>query len=81
MNRAHDFCEKGIIIGAAAAFASQADFCREILQDIEGDMAHYSHILGGMVFADATVVFMECHIQTPMQRIFNALMFTHCPRK
>ncbi len=81
MNGAHDLSEKALVIGTTAAFARQADLCWEILQDIEGDMTHYGHILGGMVFAYAAVVLPERHIQTPVQRIFNTPMFTHCPRK
>ncbi len=66
-NRAHDFSEKAIVIGAATAFAGQADFCGKVLQDIEGDMAHHGHVLGGMVFANAAVVLPERYVQAPMQ--------------
>ncbi len=67
MNGAHDISKKGIVIGAAAAFAGKADFSREVLQDIEGDMAHYSHVFSGMILADTAVVLQERHIQTPVQ--------------
>lgn len=72
MNRAHDFSEKVIAIGAVAAFAGQADFRGKVLQDIEGDMANHNHVLGGMVFANAAMILPERHVQAPMQGIFNA---------
>ncbi len=78
MNRAKDISEEGIIISAAAAFSGKRKVSRVAFEDIESNMADDSHIFCGMIFPDTTVVLMEGHIQTPVERILNAPMFADC---
>ena len=40
-------------------------------------MPHSSHIFGGMLLPDAGTVFIECHVQGPMQFVLNVPMLTN----
>ena len=48
-----------------------------LAQQIEGNMPHSSHIFGGMLLPDTTVVFIKRHVQGPMQLILNVSMLTN----
>ncbi len=78
MNRAEEISEEGIVISAAAAFSGKRKVSRVAFEDIESNMADDSHIFSGMIFPDTTVILMEGHIQTPMERILDAPMFADC---
>ena len=43
-----------------------------LLEQIEGNLAQDSQILGAMVFTDSAVVFSEGDIERPMQAVFDA---------
>ena len=77
MNGIHDIGEKGVVIGAATAFSCKTGGRGILFQDVQGNMPDNSHILSGMVFADTTMVLAECHIQTPVEGIFNSPVFAY----
>ncbi len=78
MNRAEDIREEGIVISATAAFSGKGKVNRIAFKDIERNMADNSHIFCGMIFPNTAVVFVEGHIQAPMERILDAPMFADC---
>ncbi len=78
MNRAEDISEEGIVISTTAAFSGKGKVNRIAFEDIESNMADDSHIFCGMIFPNTAVVFVEGHIQAPMERILDALMFADC---
>ena len=62
MKRAKDIGKESIIIRTAAAFSGKGYIHRIVFEDIQGDMTNNSHILCGMIFTDAAVVLVECHV-------------------
>ena len=40
-------------------------------------MPKYGEILRGLVFASTVEIFVQCHIQNPMQLIFDCPVFAH----
>jgi hypothetical protein len=48
-----------------------------LLEQIESNVAQDGEILGAMVLADSTTIFIESDIQTPMELVFNAPVRTY----
>ena len=48
-----------------------------LFEQIESDMAKDSQVFRSLIFADTTMIFIESHIQNPMQFIFNCPVFAN----
>lgn len=48
-----------------------------LFEQIESDIAQHSKVLGCLVFAYSTTIFIQSNIQNPMQFIFNGPMFAY----
>ncbi len=51
--------------------------CFLLFEQIESNMAKDRQIFGSLIFADPTVIFMQSHIQDPVQIIFDGPVFAH----
>ena len=83
MNREQNISRESAVISAATAFSGKGDVGGVIFEDIASNMSNNGHIFSGMIFPDTAVILMKGPIQTPMEEVLNAPMFTYriCERR
>ena len=48
-----------------------------LFEQVESNMAQDGQVFGSLIFADTTVIFIQSHIQHPMQFIFDGPVFAN----